>query len=336
MKVAINGFGRIGRQILHIMLKNKSKLEVVAINDLTDNKMLAHLFMFDSTYGRYPGTVEATGTDSITIDGKTIKIYAEADPEKLPWGKLGVDLVLECTGKFCKYEDAEKHIKAGAKRILLSAPGKGDKKPDATIVMGVNEEIFDSKKHVVLSNASCTTNCLAPIAKVLNDEFGIVRGIMTTIHSATNDQKILDLPHKDYRRARSTLLSMIPTSTGAAKAVGIVIPSLAGKLTGVSVRVPLPTVSLVDLTVELKKATTPEEINAAFEKRAKQIPTILDVEKRELVSKDFQMDSHSSIVDAPSTMVLDGTMAKIFAWYDNEWGYSCRMVDLCEYIAKKS
>jgi glyceraldehyde 3-phosphate dehydrogenase len=336
MKIAINGFGRIGRQILHIMLKNKSKLEVVAINDLTDNKTLAHLFMFDSTYGRYPGTVEATGADSITIDGKTIKIYAEADPEKLPWGKLGVDLVLECTGRFCKYEDAEKHIKAGAKRILLSAPGKGDKKPDATIVMGVNEEIFDAKKHVVLSNASCTTNCLAPIAKVLNDEFGIVRGIMTTVHSATNDQKILDLPHKDLRRARSTLQSMIPTSTGAAKAVGLVIPDLKGKLTGISVRVPLPTVSLVDLTVELKKAATPEEINAAFTKRAKKIPTILEVETRELVSKDFQMDSHSSIVDAPSTMVLEGTMAKVLAWYDNEWGYSCRMVDLCEYIAKHS
>jgi glyceraldehyde 3-phosphate dehydrogenase len=334
MKIAINGFGRIGRQILHIMLKNKSKLEVVAINDLTDNKMLAHLFMFDSTYGRYPGTVEATGTDSITIDGKTIKIYAEADPEKLPWGKLGVDLVFECTGRFCKYEDAEKHLKAGAKRILLSAPGKGDKKPDATIVMGVNEEIFDPKKHFVLSNASCTTNCLAPIAKVLHDAFTIKRGIMTTVHSATNDQKILDLPHKDYRRARSTLQSMIPTSTGAAKAVGLVIPALSGKLTGVSVRVPLPTVSLVDLTVELGKAVTPEEINAAFEKRAKQIPTILAVEKRELVSKDFQMDSHSSIVDAPSTMVMEGTMAKVLSWYDNEWGYSCRMVDLAEYISK--
>jgi glyceraldehyde 3-phosphate dehydrogenase len=336
MKIAINGFGRIGRQIMHIIMQKESELEVVAINDLTDNKMLAHLFEFDSTYGRYPGKVAPKGDDSITIDGKDIKIYAEAEPEKLPWKKLGVDLVLECTGKFCKYEDAIRHINAGAKRILLSAPGKGDKKPDATIVMGVNEDIFDPKKHVVISNASCTTNCLAPIAKVLNDTFTIKRGIMTTVHAATNDQKILDLPHKDYRRARSTLQSMIPTSTGAAKAVGLVIPALAGKLTGVSVRVPLPTVSLTDLTVELGKATTPEEINAAFEKRAKQIPTILAVEKRELVSKDFQMDSHSSIVDAPSTMVLEGTMAKVLAWYDNEWGYSCRMVDLSEYIAKNS
>jgi glyceraldehyde 3-phosphate dehydrogenase len=336
MKIAINGFGRIGRQIMHIIMQSKSGLEVVAINDLTDNKMLAHLFEFDSTYGRYPGKVAPKGDDGITIDGENIKIYAEPMPGNLPWKKLGVDLVLECTGKFCKYEDAIKHIDTGAKRILLSAPGKGDKKPDATIVMGVNENIFDAEKHKVISNASCTTNCLAPIAKVLHDAFVIRRGVMTTVHAATNDQKILDLPHKDYRRARSTLQSMIPTSTGAAKAVGLVIPELAGKLTGVSVRVPLPTVSLVDLTVELGKKVTPEEINAAFEERARQIPTILAVEKRELVSKDFQMDSHSAIVDAPGTMVLEDTMAKVLAWYDNEWGYSCRMVDLAEYIAKHS
>ena len=335
MKVAINGFGRIGRQIMHILMQNKSKLEVVAINDLTDNKTLAHLFEFDSTYGRYPGKVAPKGDDSITIDGKDIKIYAEAEPEKLPWKKLGVDLVLECTGKFCKYDDASRHITAGAKRILLSAPGKGDKKPDATIVMGVNEEIYDPDKHKILSNASCTTNCLAPVAKVLNDAFGIKRGIMTTIHSVTNDQRILDLPHKDFRRARSCIQSMIPTTTGAAKAVGLVIPALQGKLTGLSVRVPLPTVSLVDLTVELEKPATVEAINAAFEKRAKEIPNVLEFESRELVSKDFQMDSHSSIVDGPSTMVLDDTMAKVFAWYDNEWGYSCRMVDLAEYISKK-
>jgi glyceraldehyde 3-phosphate dehydrogenase len=335
MKIAINGFGRIGRQIMHIIMQKKSKLEVVAINDLTDNKTLAHLFEFDSTYGRYPGKVAPKGDDSITIDGKDIKIYAESEPEKLPWAKLGVDLVLECTGRFRKYEEASKHITAGAKRVIISAPAKGDKGADATFVMGVNEDTFDPAKHHIISNASCTTNCLAPVAKVLNDSFGIKRGIMTTIHSVTNDQRILDLPHKDMRRARSCIQSMIPTTTGAAKAVSLVIPALQGKLTGLSVRVPLPTVSLVDLTVELEKPATAEGINAAFEKRAKEIPNILEFEKRELVSKDFQMDSHSSIVDGPSTMVLNDTLAKVFAWYDNEWGYSCRMVDLAEYISKK-
>ncbi|PIZ74610.1 type I glyceraldehyde-3-phosphate dehydrogenase [Candidatus Peregrinibacteria bacterium CG_4_10_14_0_2_um_filter_43_11] len=331
MKIAINGFGRIGRQTLHIIMQKHNNLEVVAINDLTDNTTLAHLFAFDSTYGRYPGTVELQGND-LVVDGKKIHIYAESDPEKLPWKELGVDVVLECTGVFRTHEGAGKHITAGAKRVIISAPAKGDKGADVNIVMGVNEETYNPETHFIISNASCTTNCLAPVAKVLNDEFGIKRGLMTTIHAVTNDQRILDLPHKDLRRARSCIQSMIPTTTGAAKAVGLVIPELQGKLSGMSIRVPLPTTSVVDLTVELKKSTTAEEINAALKKRAKEIPEILEVEDRPLVSKDFQKDSHSSIVDAQSTMVIDGTFVKVLAWYDNEWGYSCRLVDLTQYI----
>lgn len=334
MKIAINGFGRIGRQIMHIIMRKKSKLEVVAINDLTDNKTLAHLFQFDSTYGRYPGTVTTKGDDTIVIDGKPIKIYAVPEPEKLPWKKLGVDLVMECSGRFVKYEEAGRHLKGGAKRVLVSAPLKEDKSATGlTIVMGVNENKFNSKKHQVISNASCTTNCLAPVIKVLNDKFGVKCGIMTTIHAVTNDQKILDLPHKDLRRARSCIQSMIPTTTGAAKAVGLVIPELAGKLTGMSVRVPLPTVSLVDITVNTKKGATPEEVNKAFEAYAKKHPTIMGVETRPLVSKDFQMDPRSSIVDALSTLVMEKNMIKVYAWYDNEWGYSNRMVDLAEFIS---
>jgi glyceraldehyde 3-phosphate dehydrogenase len=334
MKVAINGFGRIGRQILHRIMQSENNLEVVAINDLTDNAMLAHLFEFDSTYGRYPGSVELKG-DNIVIDGKEITIYAEPDPEKLPWKDLGVEVVLECTGRFRKYEDAMKHINAGAKRVILSAPAKGDRGADRTIVMGVNEDEFNPETDVIVSNASCTTNCLAPVVKVLEDEFGIKRGLMTTIHAVTTSQKILDLPDSDMRRARSAMQSMIPTTTGAAKAVALVLPSVKGKLTGMAVRVPTPTVSLVDLTVELNKDATAEAINAAFEKRANEIPEVLKLEKRPLVSKDFQMDSHSSSVDALSTMVMDGNMAKILSWYDNEWGYSCRMVDLANYISKQ-
>lgn len=333
MKVAINGFGRIGRQILHIIMQHKSQLEVVAINDLTDIPTLAHLFEFDSTYGRYPGTVEAK-EDAMIVDGKSIKIFAEKDPTQLPWGKLGVDMVFECTGVFRTKEKAALHLQAGAKKVIISAPAKGEEPVDATIVMGVNEDILKGDEQI-LSNASCTTNCLAPVAKALNEAFTIKRGIMTTIHAATNDQRILDLPHKDLRRARSTLQSMIPTSTGAAKAVGLVIPELKGKLTGTSVRVPLSTVSLVDLTIETEKSTTAEEVNAAFEAFAKKHPKILKVETKPLVSKDFQMDEHSGIVDALSTLVIDGTLIKIFAWYDNEWGYSCRMVDLAEYISNK-
>lgn len=334
MKVAINGFGRIGRQIMHRIMQKESDLEVVAINDLTDNKMLAHLFGFDSTYGRFPGTVELKGEDHIVINGKDIKIYAEPDPEKLPWGELDVDVVFECTGRFRKHEDASRHITAGAARVILSAPAKGDKGADGTFVMGVNEDTFDPENHKVISNASCTTNCLAPVAKAINDAFGIKRGLMTTIHAVTTSQKVLDLPDKDMRRARSCMQNMIPTTTGAAKAVALVIPELAGKLNGMAVRVPTPTVSLVDLTVELNKNTTKEEINEVLKKRAEKIPEFLKYENRPLVSKDFQMDSHSSTVDSLSTMVMDGNLVKILAWYDNEWGYSCRMVDLAEFISK--
>ena len=332
MKIAINGFGRIGRQILHIIMKSNKNLEVVAINDLTDNAMLAHLFEFDSTYGRYPGNVKLDG-DKMTVDGKTIQLFSEPDPTKLPWGDLGIDVVLECTGVFRTYEKASLHIEAGAKKVILSAPGKGDTPMDATIVMGVNEETLTGEEKII-SNASCTTNCLAPVAKVLNDVFGIKRGIMTTIHAVTATQKVLDAPDKDMRRARSCIQNMVPTTTGAAQAVGLVIPEVKGKLTGMAVRVPTPTVSLVDLTVEFEKDTTAEEINAALKKRADEIPTILKVEDRPLVSKDFQMDPHSSTVDAANTMVMDGNMAKVLAWYDNEWGYSSRMVDLAEYISK--
>lgn len=334
MKIAINGFGRIGRQVFHRIMKSENQLEVVAINDLTDANTLAHLFQFDSTYGRYPGEVKVEG-DTMIVDGKRIKILAEKDPEQLPWKDLGVELVLECTGFFETYEGLEKHLKAGAKKVILSAPAKGDKPVDANLCMGVNEEIYEPEKHHIISNASCTTNCLAPIAKVLQDSFGIKYGLMTTVHAVTNDQRILDLPHADLRRARSCIQSMIPTTTGAAKAVGLVLPALQGKLNGMAIRVPLPTVSLVDLTATLEKEVTSEEVNAAFEARAKEIPSILQVEKRPLVSKDFQMDSHSSSVDAASTMVVGGNMVKVLAWYDNEWGYSCRMVDLANYIASK-
>lgn len=334
MKIAINGFGRIGRQIFHRIMKSDNNLDVVAINDLTDSDMLAHLFEFDSTYGRYPGKVEA-GKDKIVVDGKHVQILAEKDPSKLPWKELGVELVLECTGFFCKYDDAMMHVKAGAKRVIISAPCKGDKPCDASICMGVNEDQFDPEKHIILSNASCTTNCLAPMAKVLQDAFGIEHGIMTTIHAVTNDQRVLDLPHKDYRRARSCIQNIIPTTTGAAKAVGEVLPELKGKLTGMAIRVPTPTVSLVDLTAVLSKEVTPEEVNKAFEMRAKLIPDVLQVEARPLVSKDFQMDSHSCSIDAASTQVIGGNLVKVLAWYDNEWGYSCRMVDLANYIANK-
>lgn len=333
MKVAINGFGRIGRQILHRIMQTDNELEVVAINDLTDPGMLAHLFQFDSTYGRYPGTVELKGNEMI-VDGRVIKLFAEKDPTQLPWGELGVDVVMECTGVFRTKEKASFHIQAGAKKVILSAPAKGEEGPDATVVMGCNEGILTGDEKII-SNASCTTNCLAPFAKALHDAFGIKRGIMTTIHAVTASQKVLDAPDKDFRRARSCIQSMIPTTTGAAKAVGLVIPELQGKLTGMAVRVPLPTVSLVDLTIELEKEVTAEEVNDVLRKRAAEIPEILQVEDRELVSKDFQMDSHSSIVDAKSTMVMGGNMVKVLSWYDNEWGYSCRMVDLAKYIATK-
>jgi len=330
MKIAINGFGRIGRQILHRIMQSNNDLEVVAINDLSDPEMLSLLFQFDSTYGRYPGNVELKNKEMI-VDGKSIKMFAERDPLALPWKELKVDVVMECTGVFRIKEKASLHIEAGAKKVILSAPGKGDTPLDATIVMGCNENILTGNE-TIISNASCTTNCLAPLTKTLYDNFGIKRGIMTTIHAVTASQRVLDTPSKDPRRARSCLQNLIPTTTGAAKAVGLVIPELKGKLTGMAVRVPTPTVSLVDLTVELEKNVSAEEINSALKKRALEIPEILKVEERPLVSKDFQMDSHSSIIDAQNTMVMDGNMVKVLSWYDNEWGYSCRMVDLASYI----
>lgn len=333
MKIAINGFGRIGRQILHIIMQNKADVEVVAINDLTDPEMLALLFEFDSTYGRYPGKVELKDGEMV-VDGKSIKMFAEPDPTKLPWADLDVDVVMECTGVFRTYEKASFHIQAGAKKVILSAPGKGEKSVDATVVMGCNEEILTGEE-TIISNASCTTNGLAPFAKAIHDAFTIKRGIMTTIHAVTTSQNVLDMPSKDPRRARSCMQNMIPTTTGAAKAVGLVIPELKGKLTGMAIRVPTPTVSLIDLTIELEKNVTAEEVNETLKKRAAEIPNILKVEDRPLVSKDFQMDSHSSIIDAENTIVMDGNMVKILAWYDNEWGYSCRMVDLAEYISNK-
>ncbi|MDD4287244.1 MAG: type I glyceraldehyde-3-phosphate dehydrogenase [Candidatus Peribacteraceae bacterium] len=341
MNIAINGFGRIGRQALHLILENHPDMNVVLINDPGDGATLAHLLEFDSNYGHYDcGATFKDGT--LTVKGKKITVTQTKDPATLPHKELKVDIVLECTGKFCKREDAALHLKAGAKKVILSAPGKDE--IDGTFVLGVNEGTYDPKKMSILSNASCTTNSLAPVAKVLDESFGIAFGLMTTIHSYTNDQVILDVAHKDLRRARAAALNMIPTSTGAAKAIGLVLPNLKGKMSGISVRVPTPTVSITDLTVTLKKKTTAEEINAAFEKAAAgPMKGILGVEKRALVSMDFKKDSRSSIVDAPSTQVIDdgsaslttGTLAKVLAWYDNEWGYSCRLVELAEFVGKR-
>lgn len=333
VKVGINGFGRIGRLVFRAAVEKGAlkNLDVVAINDLTDAKTLAHLFKYDSTFGRFNGTVEAKDS-SIVINGKEIKILSSKDPALLPWKDLGVSLVIESTGRFTDAEKAKAHITAGAKKVLITAPAKGD---DATFVMGVNEDKYDSKKHNIVSNASCTTNCLAPVAKVLLDKFGITKGLMTTIHSYTNDQVILDFPHKDLRRARAAGLSMIPTSTGAAKAIGLVIPELKGKMDGIAVRVPTPNVSLVDLTLNLLKKATAEEINAAFKEAANgRLKGYLEYCDEPLVSKDFNGSTASSIVDALSTKVIDD-MVKVYAWYDNEWAYSNRVVDLAEYIVKK-
>ena len=333
VKVAINGFGRIGRNAFKIAVeKYADKMEFVAINDLTDAKTLAHLLQFDSLFGRFEGDVEVK-EDALVVNGKEIKIFAERDPANLPWKELGVDVVMECTGIFRSKETAGKHIEAGAKKVIISAPAKNE---DITIVMGVNEDKYDADNHNIISNASCTTNCLAPFAKVVNDNFGIKKGLMTTIHSYTNDQKILDLPHSDLRRARAAAESIIPTSTGAAKAVALVLPELKGKLNGFAMRVPTPTVSVVDLVVELEKPATAEEINAALKEAADgPLKGIMGYEERPLVSMDYKKDERSSIVDALSTMVIEGNMAKIVSWYDNEWGYSSRIVDLIDYIADK-
>jgi len=329
VKVGINGFGRIGRNFYRAAYKDPS-LQIVAVNDITDAKTLAHLLKYDSVHGRFEASVEAK-ENAIAVNGKEVQVLACKDAADLPWGKLGVEIVIECTGRYTDRDGAGKHIAAGAKRVIISAPAKGE---DATFVMGVNEKTFDPAKHFILSNASCTTNCLAPVAKVLLDTFGIERGLMTTIHSYTNDQKILDLPHKDLRRARAAGVSMIPTTTGAAKAVSLVIPELKGRLDGMAIRVPTPNVSVVDLTVELSKSATAEEINAAMKKASGgAMKGILEYVDEPLVSIDFNHDPASSSFDALSTKVIAGKMAKVIAWYDNEWGYSCRLVDLAKYVS---
>jgi glyceraldehyde 3-phosphate dehydrogenase (phosphorylating) len=332
IKVGINGFGRIGRNILRTALKD-SNLEFVAVNDLTDAKTLAHLLKYDSVLGNLPNRVSASG-DSIEVDGKKIKVFAEKDPAKIDWESVGAQVVVESTGRFTNADDARKHLRGPVKKVIISAPAKNE---DITIVMGVNEDKYDASKHNIISNASCTTNCLAPPAKVINDNFKIVAGTMTTIHSYTNDQVILDFPHKDLRRARAAALSMIPTTTGAAKAISLVIPELKGKLHGFAMRVPTPNVSVVDLVVWVEKATTVEEVNAALKKASESGPLskYLAFETQELVSSDFKGNSFSSIVDAPMTLVVGGNCVKVIAWYDNEWGYSCRVRDLINFLGQK-
>jgi glyceraldehyde 3-phosphate dehydrogenase len=329
VKVGINGFGRIGRNFMRTCRGHG--IEVVAVNDLTDSKTLAHLLKYDSVHGIFEAEVGASDS-SITVDGREIKVFAVTDPEKLPWGDLGVDVVLESTGRFTDRASASRHLTAGAKWTIVSAPAK---EPDVTVCMGVNEEMLDPSKHRVISNASCTTNCLAPVAKVLDAEFGINRGLMTTIHSYTNDQRILDLPHKDLRRARAAAMSMIPTTTGAARAVGLVLPHLLGKLDGMAMRVPTPNVSVVDLVAELNKDATAEAVNAALRKAAEgPMKGVLLYTEEPVVSIDFNGNSHSSILDASLTRVLGSRMVKVISWYDNEWGYSSRLRDLIKYLVK--
>jgi glyceraldehyde 3-phosphate dehydrogenase len=329
--VAINGFGRIGRQVIRAAKESGAAIDFVAVNDLTDTKTLAHLFKYDSVHGTYGGAVVAEA-DAITIAGDRIRIYKEKDPAALPWKDLGVDVVLESTGKFTNAEDAKKHIAAGAKKVVISAPAKGE---DVTLVLGVNHAKYDAKAHHIISNASCTTNCLVPMVKVIRDAFGFRHASMVTIHSYTNDQNVLDFPHKDLRRARAAALSMIPTTTGAAKATSLVIPEVKGKIDGISIRVPTPNVSLVELTVEVEKATTIADVNAAFKAAADgPLRGILAFEEAELVSTDYIGNPHSSIIDAKCTNVIDGTLVKVSGWYDNEWGYASRCVDLLQMIGK--
>jgi glyceraldehyde 3-phosphate dehydrogenase len=330
IKVGINGFGRIGRNVFRAAIDD-AEIDIVAANDVTDAKTLAHLLRYDSVLGNLKEEVHADG-DTIIAGEESFKVLKEKDPGSLPWKALGVDIVLESTGLFTKRDDAAKHLAAGAKKVIISAPAKGE---DLTVVIGVNDDQYDPKKHHVLSNASCTTNCLAPVVKVLHQEFGLKKGIMTTVHSYTNDQKLLDLPHKDLRRARAAALSMIPTTTGAAIAVTKVLPELEGRLDGISVRVPTPNVSLTDLTAWLESKVTAEDVNGAFEKAAQgSLKGILAVSNDELVSSDFRGNSHSSIVDAPFTKVVDGDAVKVLSWYDNEWGFSCRVVDLIHRMAR--
>jgi glyceraldehyde 3-phosphate dehydrogenase len=332
IKVGINGFGRIGRNVLRASLKDPN-IDFVAVNDLTDPKTLAHLLKYDSILGNLPNQITA-GADSITVDGKTIKVFKEKDPAALPWESVGAQVVVESTGRFTDANDAKKHMRGPVKKVIISAPAKNE---DITLVLGVNQDKYDPAKHHIISNASCTTNCLAPIAKVVNDTFKIQSGTMTTIHSYTNDQVILDFPHKDLRRARAAALSMIPTSTGAAKALKLVIPELAGKLDGFAMRVPTPNVSVVDLVVFVDKKTTKEEVNAALKAASEAGPLkgYLGYEEQELVSSDFKGDSRSSIVDALMTNVVAGNCVKVISWYDNEWGYSCRVRDLINYLGTK-
>jgi glyceraldehyde 3-phosphate dehydrogenase len=332
IKVGINGFGRIGRNVMRASL-NDPNIEFVAVNDLTSPKTLAHLLKYDSILGNLRNEISA-GTDSITVDGKSFKVFAEKDPAQLPWESVGAQVVLESTGRFTDANDAKKHLRGTVKKVIISAPAKNE---DVTLVLGVNEQVYDPAKHHIISNASCTTNCLAPIVKVVNDNFKIIAGSMTTIHSYTNDQVILDFPHSDLRRARAAALSMIPTSTGAAKALKLVIPEMAGKLDGFAMRVPTPNVSVVDLVALVEKKTTKEEVNAALKKASQEGPLkgYLGYEENELVSADFRGDPRSSIVDAPMTLVIGGSLVKVISWYDNEWGYSSRVRDLINFIGKK-
>ena len=330
LKIGINGFGRIGRSVMRLA-RNRKDMEFVAINDLTDAKTLAHLLKYDSVHGPYEGSVEACDSE-IVVDGKAMKVFSTKNPAEIPWKDLGVEIVVEGTGAMRDKNDASRHIQAGAKKVIVTAPMKG---PDVTIVMGVNEKAYDPKNHTVLSNASCTTNCLAPIAKVLHEKFQIQKGLMTTIHSYTNDQRLLDLPHSDLRRARAACLSMIPTTTGAASAVALVLPELKGKLDGMAIRVPTPNVSVVDLVVSLGKKTSVEEVNAALKSAAQaELKGILQFCEEPCVSIDFNNSHYSSIVDGLSTAMIDGDMLKVLSWYDNETGYSARILDLIAYIAK--
>lgn len=335
IRVGINGFGRIGRQVFKAIYEEYADgLEVVAVNDITDTHTLAHLLKYDSNYGRFPGDV-AVEDGQLVVDDTTIRALEERDPANLPWGDLGVEIVVESTGIFREREKAASHLKAGAKKVIISAPAKG---PDATFVLGVNEETYDPESHHIVSNASCTTNCLAPVAKVVNDAFGIRRGLMTTVHAYTNDQRILDLPHKDLRRARAAALNIIPTTTGAARALALVIPELEGKFDGFALRVPTPTVSIVDFTADVEQDVTAENVNDAFQKAASSntwMGRVLAATDEPLVSMDLKADPHSSIVDLQSTMVMDGNMVKVISWYDNEWGYSVRVADLAAYMAEQ-
>ena len=331
IRVAINGFGRIGRNVLRAAKASGADIDFVAVNDLTDTRTLAHLLKYDSVHGIYPGTVEANDSGLI-VDGDEIRVLSEKDPASLPWSDLGVDIVLECTGRFTNRDDAGKHLAAGARKVIISAPGKNE---DLTIVLGVNQEDYDPAKHEVISNASCTTNCLAPVVKVLSDTFGFRRGLMTTVHSYTNDQQILDLPHKDLRRARAAAVSIIPTTTGAAKATSLVLPEVKGKIDGMAMRVPVPNVSIVDLTAELERDVTAEEINDAYRAASSDgLNGILEVQDAELVSVDFIGNPHSAIIDSASTNVVAG-LVKVVAWYDNEWGYSSRCVDALTFVGEK-